>query len=315
MAFWSKRTGPSVAVAPAAGDEELERLLAAPRLSPADVEQVLAHRRDHVEARAHAVHVIGADDRLDAWVDQAESPTGVLLRAVRTHNRAWAARGRAITGMTQEAQFEEFTALMVAAEEQLVQIVRGSAEEEVAWWYLVSSARALDLGVDTALDRLTRLREFAPTHRRGHSHALRYLAPKWGGSEEVLRRFAWDCSDGVPAGSVLHGMVPESLVETWVSRVAGGPDAPPADDVWAEQATLDQLAISFESFARSEEPAAPWRVRDLNTFVFAFARTGLVEPGRRALEQLGGRVSDYPWRYLPEDDVATSFEQAAHALR
>jgi hypothetical protein len=107
--------------------------------------------------------------------------------------------------------------------------------------------------------RFDMLRKVAPDHRRGHSHVLRYVSPKWYGSPQGMVDFAWSCSEHRAGGSLLHGIVAEALVE-----------------------------------AGREDLAAPWRVRDLNTFVFAAVRTGQHDVARHAAELLGGRVSDYP---------------------
>ncbi len=178
-------------------------------------------------------------------------------------------------------------------------------------WYALSCARGLERGHEVAIERLHRLREVALTHRRGHSHVLRHLGRKWGGTEEALRDFAWQVSEGHPAGTVLHGLVPEALVEAWVGRLAasGAPDDDAARGLWADKATHQQLGIAWAAYSRCDDLGAPWRVRDLNTFLLTFCLTGLVDPARQVVEALQGRVSDYPWRYLGDDDATVPWRQ------
>ena len=184
-------------------------------------------------------------------------------------------------------------------------------------WYLVSCARALERGAEVALQRLGRLRDVAPTHRRGHSHALRALTPKWGGTEEHTQQFAWSLSESSMAGATVHGLVPEALVEVWISRLgaAGPPDPEGAAQLWRDAATAHRLGIAWAAFTGGEDADAAWRVRDLNTFLFAFAQLGEDDLVRQALDLLDGRVSEYPWRYLPEDDVTVSYAAVAAELR
>lgn len=320
MAFWKRSaTGPRARFAPACGDAKVEDLLAGDRLDLRAVAQLLAERREAVESRAVAVHAIGSDPRLGdalAGADPDDVPVR-LLHAVHAHNRAWAARGRAVTSLTAERQFVDFQQQLGAAEEQLAMMALELPGDEVPLWYLISCARGLNRGLDVALDRLTQLKAVAPTHRRGHSHALRYLAPKWGGTEAATRDFAWRMSEGHPAGSVLHGLVAESLVEIWVSRRAGAgaPDWAAAERLWRDRFTREQLELSWAAFSRCEDLGAPWRVRDLNTFLFAFGHVGMAAEAQQALDALAGRVSEYPWRYVAERDVAAAFEQHTRRLR
>ena len=206
---------------------------------------------------------------------------------------------------------------MTEAEERLDLLSLDLPGDEVPLWYLVSCARALGHGAEVALQRLDRLREVAPTHRRGHSHALRALSPKWGGTEEHTQQFAWSLSESSMAGATVHGLVPEALVEVWISRLgaAGPPDPEGAAQLWRDAATAHRLGIAWAAFTGGQDADAPWRVRDLNTFLFAFAQLGEDDLVRQALDLLDGRVSEYPWRYLPEDDVTISYAAVAAELR
>ena len=84
---------------------------------------------------------------------------------------------------------------------------------------------------------------------------------------------------------------------------------------WADKPVHDQLEIAYRSFATADRDdlAAPWRVGDPNTFVFAAVRTGQGDVARHAAELLGGRVSDYPWRYVA-DDPAAAYEATVQQL-
>jgi hypothetical protein len=319
MAFWKRSADRRAAqLSPSGGDGELEELLADGRLDVHALAELLAARRGSVESRGVAVHMIGLDPRLGGALRRADpdDATVRLLAAVRAHNLAWASRGRAVTSLTAEQQFVEFHEQLQAAEEQLGMLALELPDDEVPLWYLVSCARGLGRGHDVALDRLGQLREVAPTHRRGHSHALRYLGAKWDGSEQAIRDFAWRVSEGHPAGTVLHGLVAESLVEIWVGRLAGSgaPDAAAAEQLWREQSTRDELDLSWAAYAACEDLGAPWRVRDLNTFVFAFCRAGMADHAAQAVSALNGRVSEYPWRYVADDDVTVPFLRETRAL-
>ena len=101
MPFWRRDTATAD---PAAGDEELTGLLGGRGLDLAAAAALVDSRPSGSEARAHAVHVIGTDDRLDAALAGAKDGAGAgpgstvaLLAGVRAHNLAWAARGRAVT--------------------------------------------------------------------------------------------------------------------------------------------------------------------------------------------------------------------------
>jgi hypothetical protein len=318
MAFWRRERGSGARRSIAGGDAEVEALLET-GLELGRLQELLAARAGDPEPRAVLVHAVGLDDRLDDVLRAADGddPVVRLLRAVRTHDLAWASRGRAVTSLTREDRFVDFHGALAAAEEQLDVLSLELPEDEVPLWYLVSCARGLERGHQVALERLDRLRAIARTHRRGHSHALRYLSPKWGGAEDLVTRFSWQLSESNPAGSVLHGMVPESIVETWTSRLAGAgdPDRGSAELLWQDQRVRDQLDLSWAAFTGGDDPAAPWRVRDLNTFLFCFSSAAMHDHLAAAAELLDGRVSDYPWRYVADDDVTEPFERAVAHLR
>jgi hypothetical protein len=319
MPLWRRDT---TSTDPAAGDDELAAVLKPRSLDLAAALALLDSRPAGSETRAHAVHVIGTDPRLDdalaaAGRDIEDEPggTAALMAAVRAHNLAWEARGRAVTSMTTEGQLDEFHARLEDAERRLLAMARTRADDDVPYWYLLSCARGLRRDEDVVQTRFDMLRKVAPDHRRGHSHVLRCVSPKWYGSLQGMVDFAWACSEGRPGGSTLHGIVAEALVEGGVSFVgAGPPDLPASEAFWADQRTHDQLQIAYRSFASgADDHGAPWRVRDLNTFVYAAARTGCVDEGRHAAEALQGRVSDYPWRYFA-DDVAAAYETTVKQL-
>ena len=318
MGWFRKNAGDRPRLSPADGDEELEQLLAGDVDLAAYVD--LVQSRAHVEKRAVAVHALALSQQLQEAVSGAgasEDPQVRLLAAVHLHNMAWAARGRGVVAVTSEQQAGDFLSLMTEAEERLDLLSLDLPGDEVPLWYLVSCARALGHGAEVALQRLDRLREVAPTHRRGHSHALRALSPKWGGTEEHTQQFAWSLSESSMAGATLHGLVPEALVEVWISRLgaAGPPDPEGAAQLWRDAATAHRLGIAWAAFTGGQDADAPWRVRDLNTFLFAFGQLGEDDLVRQALDLLDGRVSEYPWRYLPEDDVTISYAAVAAELR
>ena len=318
MPFWRRET---TSTDPAAGDEELAAVLrGGAGLDLAAAATLVDSRPPGSETRAHAVHAIGTDDRLDdalAGVDDADpASTVALLAGVRAHNLAWAARGRAVTSMTTDGQFDEFHARLEEAERSLLALARARAGDDVPYWYLLGCARGLHRDEDVVQTRFDMLRKVAPDHRRGHSHVLRYVSPKWYGSLQGMVDFAWSCSEHRAGGSPLHGIVAEALVEAGLSFLgAGPPDAPAMEAFWADRRVHDQLEIAYRSFTTTDDAdlAAPWRVRDLNTFVFAAVRTGQDDVARHAAEVLGGRVSDYPWRYVA-DDPAAAYQETVQRL-
>lgn len=319
MSPWRRRPAQLSAHATlSAGDDQLADLLGGSLGLPA-VAELLASRAGQPESRAHAVHAIGLHPGLPEVLEQADpdDATTRLLRAVRMHDDAWTARGRAVTSLTVEGQLVDFEGLLERAEEELDVLTLEIPEDEVPLWYLVSCSRGLGRPLETTLARLERLRTVAPTHRRGHSHALRHLTPKWGGGEELALRFAWQCSEGHPAGSVLHGLPPEALVEIWTSRLAASaaPDAEGARRMWDAETVRNQLDLSWAAYSRCEDLDAPWRVRDLNTFLFALSSAGMGDQARSVGDALAGRVSDYPWRYVADGDVTEPFQRTLRGLR
>ena len=319
MPFWNRD---AASVDPAAGDADLAAALHPRAFDLRAALEVVDSRAPGSETRAHAVHVIGTDPRLDEALGEVEAdiesdPGGsaALMAAVRAHNLAWEARGRAVTSMTTEGQFDEFHARLEDAERRLLVMARAREDDDVPYWYLLSCARGLGRDEDVVQTRFDMLRKVAPDHRRGHSHVLRIVSPKWSGTLQGMIDFAWGCSEHRPAGSTLHGIVAEALVEGAVSFIGSGtPDVHSTEAFWADQRVHDQLQMAYRSFATgADDHGAPWRVRDLNTFVYAAAQTGCVDEGRHAVETLEGRVSDYPWRYFA-DDLPAAYEATAKQL-
>ena len=69
------------------------------------------------------------------------------------------------------------------------------------YWHLLSCARGLERENDVVQARFDALREINPTHRKGYSHVLRRLAPKWGGTMDGML----PASPGSPASTPLPG--------------------------------------------------------------------------------------------------------------
>ncbi len=84
--------------------------------------------------------------------------------------------------MTTEGQFDEFHARLEDAERRLLAMARSREDDDVPYWYLLGCARGLHRDGDVVPTRFDMLRKVAPDHRRGHSHVLRCVSPKWYGS-------------------------------------------------------------------------------------------------------------------------------------
>jgi hypothetical protein len=305
MAFWRKESD-QARLDLAAGDTELADVLADGPLDLARAVALLDGRPLGSETRAHAVHAIGLDPRLDRALppDPEEGSATALIAVVRRHDLAWEARGRGVTSFTTEDQFADFHDLLADVEGDLLRLTRSRPGDDVPYWHLLSCARGLERENDVVQARFDALREINPTHRKGYSHVLRRLAPKWGGTMDGMLGFAWESSEHTSAGSVLHGVVAEALVEGSVTFIGvGRPDVEAAELFWKDPRVRDQVQMAFKAFTTADDADAPWRVRDLNTFLFAAAKTRCVDEARTALELLGGRVSAYPWRYFTDDEA------------
>ena len=184
--------------------------------------------------------------------------------------------------MTTEGRLDEFHARLEDAERRLLALARAREDDDVPYWYLLGCARGLHRDEDVVQTRFDMLRKVAPDHRRGHSHVLRYVSPKWYGSPPGDGRLRLGLQRA-PGGrlELLHGIVAEALVEGAVSFIGSGPpDVHSTEAFWADQRSHDQLQIAYRSFATgADDHAAPWRVRDLNTFVYAAAQTGCSRRG------------------------------------
>lgn len=236
----------------------------------------------------------GARRMLEPVAEQ-DPLAGALLACVEVRE-AWAIRTSRAASQVSAEQFRGFRAGLVAAEQRLTRLIARHPDSVDAWRVRLITARGLELGHSEARRRWQRARALAPDDVWAHRLMLKYWLPKWFGSWELAEGFVDDAVRDAPAGSLLHVLVADLLLERWSDLDGGEPG----------QAYLNQPRQAHRATtAAAQGPQHPsfgtpygWPDVD-NHFAMLFSLAGADHLARVHFERLGpGLATDVPWVFL-----------------
>ncbi|MGH3390006.1 MAG: hypothetical protein ACRDOO_14140, partial [Actinomadura sp.] len=231
MAMWSFRREPSdiPTLDPALGDPAAARLLA-------DLE-----RRDWRAAHEFLRAVDDPDDLqfyvslssrtqgLQAWIGEwadaePRSHLPMLVRGAHAVEWAWMARGAAWAKDTSAAQFRIFERRLRLAHQCLTEATARNPHDPTAWSELIVCGVGMGLGLDEAGRRFREAVARYRWHIGAHDGLFMQLCRKWGGSDELMHRFAAETAAAAPPHTGLAVLVANAHVQRWlfIERDAGG---------------------------------------------------------------------------------------------
>jgi len=236
---------------------------------------------------------------LQEWIGQAvdaepESTLALLVQGCHAVYWAWEARGAATANLTSQEQFHLFSRRSKIAEDCLDEVVERTPGDPTAWAYLVTLARARQLGREETERRFAEAVAAAPHQRGAHNSMLQYLCGKWGGSDEEMFAFARKSFAAAPDGSPLGELVADAHIEKWLS------DDEATDAYFAGSEVLDELRSAADrSIFHPSFQLTPATAGVPNSFAFVFALAEDRSYGSRTFALLGEMVTEDPWYYAP----------------
>ena len=235
-----------------------------------------------------ALTALAEVDGIESWLAESVSryPSSAFARtalAARYIVLAWASRGRAHAPQTSDEQFMGFFEWLAEADPLIAAVVEEHPDFAPAWSAGLTSARGLQLGKHEVLGRYSMVAAISPRDFPAQTQLLQSLLPKWSGSWEEAESFVREATSSPALVPLLH-------LERWV-------DSKPAQ-ARAYLRSAAVLADLREAATRlPDAPLNPVLVQEHNTFLMAFYLAGQNADAERHLHVLGGRVTEFPWRY------------------
>jgi hypothetical protein len=296
---------------PALGDPAATRLLS--DLERRDWRAVHEFLRTVADPDELAFHV-GLCSRakgLQAWVGEwidaePRSYLPMLVRGVHTIGWAWLARGNALGKDTSEAQFRIFHRRLRMAHEYLTEAAARNPDDPTAWSELIVCGVGLALGVDEAWRRFREAVARYRWHLGAHHGLFMQLCLKWGGSDELMHRFAEETAATAPPATGLAVLVADAHVERWLylSREGDGRVHLRRPETRADLHAAADRSVRHPAYRRR----LGWQT-DHNALAMPFWIAQEYDAAAGLFDVLGDQVTERPWSYL----VGTPAEAYARA--
>jgi hypothetical protein len=304
------------------GGPAIEALVASAKRS--DFSGLAAHlapcRDGRWDERGMTVEVVSeAMNRaaLDTWcASQPNAPEPFLLRGRHGIFWAWEARGSGAASSVSKEGWRLFEERLGIAQQDLERVTQMDPADPTPWAFLVTIARARDLGRDAAQRYLDEAVRRDPESFFANNNMLSFLAAKWHGSHEEQLAFARGVAAGARPGSDLIALVIRAHVEIWAYKLHFDGDKAAADAYVRSEANRAECASAYQAslVAPGHVPRAS-TIYLLNEAAFWFWRAGDRARAAPAFMRIGSYAyTEYPWRYLGEPQQKY-YEAASWATR
>jgi hypothetical protein len=296
---------------PAFGDPTAARLLAdLERRDWRAVHEVLRTVDDPDDVQVY-VSLSSRTQGLQAWIGEwtdaePRSYLPMLVRGAHAVEWAWLARGGASAKDTSSAQFRIFERRLRLANECLIEAAARNPHDPTAWSELIACGVGMGLGVDEAGRRF---REAVARHRwhlGAHAGLFMQLCRKWGGSDDLMHRFAAETAATAPPSTGLAVLVAEAHVERWlfINREGDGRAHLRRPETRADLHNAADRSVRHPVYRRR----LGWQ-RDHNLLAMPFWLAEEYDAAAEMFDVLSDQVTTWPWNYL----VGTPAEAFARA--
>lgn len=242
---------------------------------------------------------------LDAWL--AAEPNSLdcrLIRLVVSISWAWNARTSAIASKVSRERWNMFSKRLDEAAEGVDQARKLFPLEALVYatgMTIVKAESSLTKKLFTWADCTTGLEQSNdPLCHKAHATALQKSCHKWGGSHEIMFRYARDVTNKLPDGHPLWVLIPMAHIErVLITEVKGywQKNAP-------RQSIMDAYRHAFPGDTASQQQATTlpyqlsleWSCR--NYFAYCLIQIQALEEARTLIRVIGRRPSgsSFPWR-------------------
>jgi hypothetical protein len=214
----------SVSTDPCQGDPTALALRAAAGRGDWDAVRAVLAQVGDVNTRSFYLSLVAETPGAEKWLAEAvqRDPGNALALLVQGHRLiAWGWEARGYTTSVTRSGAKAFLERLHQAEAVLGEVVVRSPGDADAWNGLLTISRGAGQGLDTSWQRFGRAAAVSPGHVAAHRNMLQQFLAKWGGSNDMARRFAVDTAGAAPEGSPLTALVPEAHIEIWVDGHGG----------------------------------------------------------------------------------------------
>ena len=248
---------------------------------------------------------------LQAWIGEwadaePHSNLPMLVRGAHAVDWAWLARGGALAKDTAAAQFRIFERRLRLAHEYLTEAAVRDPYDPTAWSELIVCGVGMGLGVDEAWRRFGEAVSRQRWHLGAHAGLFMQLCQKWGGSHELMHRFAEETAATAPPASGLAVLVAEAHLERWlfINRDGDGLAHLRRPETRADLHAAADRSVRHPAYRRR----LGWQ-RDHNLLAMPFWLADEYDAAAEMFDVLGDQVTTWPWNYL----VGTPAEAFARA--
>ncbi|MBW1743967.1 MAG: tetratricopeptide repeat protein [Deltaproteobacteria bacterium] len=139
---------------------------------------------------------------LNKWCASKDAKhSAFVVRGMSLLRSAWDARGRGLGYTVSREGATLMRERALRAKEDLVKAYRLNPSDPNSAAAMVEACLLLGLDEETMEEWFQRALQADPVCYEGYSGKLLYLSPKWGGSEEEIRKVLNDCRTNVPEGT------------------------------------------------------------------------------------------------------------------
>ena len=243
---------------------------------------------------------------LQAWVGEwadaePRSNLPMLVRGAHAIEWAWLARGTALARDTSVAQFRIFQRRLRLADGYLTEAANRDPHDPTAWSELIVCAVGMGLGLEETQRRFGEAVARHRWHVGAHGRLFMQLCAKWGGSDELMHRFAEETAVAAPPATGLAVLVAEAHVERWlvINRGGDGREYLRRPETLADLHTAAGRSVRHPAYRRR----LGWQ-RDHNMLALPFWLAGAYDAAAELFDVLGDQVTAWPWSYLGGTPVA-----------
>jgi hypothetical protein len=215
-------------------------------------------------------------------------------------------RGEAKAEETPTEAWDPFHALVERAEDQLLKAAELDRDDPLPWVRLIGTAMLLGDSIEERLHRFEEARLRTPEYHGSYIAAAAALSCKWGGSHELMFRFAREHGRSAIPGSSMAAVLPYAHVERWLYLVAWEDDVAAADEYFRRPSVRDEI---LDAHRRCREIPLSTVPGIANLYAFCFYLGGMRKEARLEFSRSGGVFNGVPWGYLGEARYRKAIEE------
>ncbi|WP_372410697.1 hypothetical protein [Streptomyces luteireticuli] len=253
------------------------------------------------ERRSALVGIIAnAASKDDAWLRDWEAarpddPGAAVVKAEARIFVAWDIRGTAYAKDTTAEQFMGFHRVLDEARDDLDRAVALAAPEDPTPYVAqIPLYKATGASHDMMRELWAEIVSRAPYHFDAHASALLYWYPRWRGSEELVREFAWGTARTAPPGNLMT-MLP---LQHWYDHLDA--DAPDVAFRSVDLTAMVDAALMDVAACRPDHP----RLADArHMLAYVLAKQERWAEAVEQFRRVDGYVAAVPWTHYPTKEA------------